>query len=482
MMRYYKTDLVLINPGNRAEIYGELSPFAAIAPPLGIGLIASFVRDRGHSVKIIDAEAENISPEATVNRVIELAPLLVGISAYTTKMDATAQILSALKKKAPHIKTIIGGSHPSALPERTLREEDVDFVCKGEGFYPVLQLLEALKASSDDYKIDGLWYVKNGQIVSTPSPPLIKNLDEEIPFVAWDLLPMEKYRAHHWHCFDDIDRRQPYVVVYTGLGCPFRCSFCSVNVVYGRPGIRYRSPENVIEEIDLLVKKYEIRNIQFVDDTFTIKRDRVLHICDLIIERGYDLNIWCYGRTDTVDPHLLRKMKEAGFKWLAYGIEAGNKKIRDGVLKGTDLSIIEEAINMTREAGIYIVGNFIFGLPGDNIQTMQETLDMAIKFDFEYANFYSLMAYPGTKLYEEAIKSGKRLPSKWYGYGQFTDETLPLSTKFLSGADVLKFRDKAFHKYYSYPKYIESIAEKFGPEVVSLNQEILRHKIYRKYA
>ncbi|MCD6578903.1 cobalamin-dependent protein [bacterium] len=486
-------DLLLVNPGARKQVYGKLgSSLSGIEPPLWCGLIAAFIREHGYSAKIIDAEAENWDPEHTAEKIVEYNPLLVGIivlgsnpsASSTPKMTATSELLTALKKKAPDIKTLLSGLHPSALPERTLTEESVDFVCQGEGFYTILELLDLLKAGEEleDYKIKGLWYIKDNEVISNGWGKLAQNLDE-LPFVAWDLLPMEKYRAHNWHCFDHIDQRKPYAVIYTSLGCPFNCTYCNIRTMYnGQPGIRFRSPKKAVEEIGFLVRNYKIKNLKIIDELFTLREDHVIRICDLIIQRGYNLNIWAYARIDTVNEKLLVKMKQAGINWLAYGIESGSKKVRDGVNKGRfGQDKIKKAVEMTKAAGIYIIGNFIFGLPDDDLETMQETLNMAKEFNFEYVNFYTTMAYPGSQLYEDALKKGIKLPETWHGYGQYSEETLPLPTKYLSAAEVLRFRDNAFKEYYKNPKYIRMIKEKFGPKVVEHIKQMLKNEIRRKF-
>ena len=150
-------------------------------------------------------------------------------------------------------RVAVGGLHPSALPKRTLEEESVDFVIEGEGPYTLAALLKTLRAEKRDYGgVPGLWYFHNGTVKNNPRAPLIRDLDRVIPVAAWDLLPMKQYRAHNWHCFDDIDHRAPYGALYTSLGCPFSCIFCCINAPFGKPGIRYRSPALVVEEMELL--------------------------------------------------------------------------------------------------------------------------------------------------------------------------------------------------------------------------------------
>jgi len=482
-------DIVLVKPGSQKQLYGELSAFnlTGIEPPLWGALLAAWLRKRGYSVALFDAEVENWDYEQTAEKITETSPMLAAIvvsgtnpSASTMNMTGAGAILAHLKKLAPKVKTLLMGLHPSALPERTLVEEEVDFVCEGEGFYTLPQLLDALKSKKKDYSIDGLWYKKDGKVISNPHASLVKDLDQ-LPMPAWDMLPMKKYRAHNWHCFDNINNRQPYAVIYTSLGCPFRCSFCCINALFGKPGIRYRSPDLVIEEIDYLVKNYNVKNIKILDEMFVLKESHVVRLCDLIIERGYDLNMWAYARVNTVNETMLRKMKQAGINWVAYGFESGSKKVLEEVSKGYNEEDLARAVKMTRQAGLYIIGNFMFGLPGDDYDSMQQTFDLAKELNCEFVNFNCTMAYPGSLLYKQAVEQGLKLPETWEGYSQYGYETLPLPTKYLSGADVLRFRDQAFQVYFKSPKYLDMITRKFGPQSARYIREMVAHRLERKY-
>lgn len=485
-----QTDIVLIKPGNQKAVYGELSSFnlTAIEPPLWGALLAAYLRDSGYSMEVFDAEIENWSYEETAQRIQEVKPLLAAVivsghnpSASTMNMTGAGKILRHLKERAPDIQTLLAGLHPSALPERTLREEEVHFLCQGEGFYTLPQLVESLKAEREDFPIPGLWYKRDGRVISNPRPPLMEDLDR-LPMPAWDLFPLAKYRAHNWHCFESIHARQPYAVIYTSLGCPFRCSFCCINSLFGKTGIRYRSPERVVEEIDYLVKNHNLKNIKILDEMFVLKESHVVRLCDLIIERGYDLNIWAYARVNTVNERMLRKMKQAGIRWLAYGFESGNKKVLQAVTKGYDLDTVGRVVQMTRDAGIYICGNYIFGLPEDDASSMQDTLDLALEINAEWANFYAAMAYPGSKLYQQAVAEGWPLPKTWEGYSPYSPETLPLPTTHLTGPEVLRFRDHAFQAYFTSPKYLEMVTQKFGPNTAQHIQKMTAHNLRRKFA
>ena len=201
-----------------------------------------------------------------------------------------------------------------------------------------------------------------------------------------------------------------------------------------------------------------------------------------IIERGYNLNIWAYARVDTVKEAMLEKLKRAGITWLAFGIEAANEHVRDDVDKGFGQDEIFRTIEKVRNTGINVIGNYIFGLPEDNLESMQATLDLAQELNCEFANFYSAMAYPGSQLYLRALEQGWPLPESWSGYSQHSVDSLPLPTKYLSAGDVLRFRDDAFQTYFNSPRYLEMITRKFGAETTAQIQVIASHKLQRRYA
>ncbi len=485
-------DIVLLKANNQKKSYQVLAKdFSGIEPPLWLAVTAAYLRDQGFSVSVIDAAAENLDTRETADKVLSMNPVLLGVvvsgtnpSASTLNMPAASEVVRELKGRGASVPTAISGLHPSALPEETLNESPTDFVVVGEGFSTYKDLLSALKAGQPldgEFDIRGLWYRREGKVVSHPRAENVQDLGA-LPMAAWDLLPMDKYRAHNWHCFDDIEKRQPYAVIYTSLGCPFTCSFCCINCLFGGPGIRYRPLDKVAEEVDYLVKTYGVRNIKVLDEIFALKKDRVEEFCDRMIALKADLNFWVYGRIDTVQEDQLAKMKKAGINWIAYGIEAGSKKVRDGVSKGRfDQEKIIRMVEKTHAAGIEIVSNFIFGLPDDDMETMQETLDLAKETNCAYANFYCAMAYPGSQLYDDAVARGIPLPQTWSGYSQFGEDTFPLATKHLTGGQVLRFRDEAFNDYYNDPRYLARIKQRFGPKTVNHIKDMCAVKLKRKY-
>lgn len=480
-------DIVLINPGDRKLTYQGLGiDLAAVEPPFWVAVLGSHLLSQGYRVEIIDSNAENISPDETADKVADIDPLLTAVivygsnpSASTPNMAVAGKICRAIRERSPS-KVCLGGLHPSALPRRTMEEENVDFVIEGEGPVTLQLLIEVLRDGRAHYaNVPGLWYREHGTILHNDRAPLIKDLDQGLPLAAWHLLPMEKYKAHNWHCFDDIDNRMPYGAVYTSLGCPYSCVFCCINAPFGKPGIRFRSPRLVVDELEILAKDYGVKNVKIVDELFVFNKKHYMAISNLIIQRGLDFNIWAYARVDTIDDKNLERMKKAGVNWLALGIETGSERVLDGANKRTSLLQIKEAVKKIQSFDIRIVGNYIFGLPDDTVETINETLALAQEVNAEWANFYCAMAYPGSRLYDMALEEKWELPSSWNGFSQLSFDTHPLPTKHISARQVLQFRDAAFVSYFENETYLHMIKNKFGQRIVDHIREMSRIKIDR---
>jgi radical SAM superfamily enzyme YgiQ (UPF0313 family) len=487
-----RLDLLLVNPGGREQIYQSLGgELTAIEPPLWARLIAGYVADRGISVEILDSEADHLGPAGVARVIAERAPLLVGMvvfghqpSASTQQMGPASEVCRAIRAIRPDQKIIILGGHVSALPERTLREEPVDFACKGEGPETVHQLVLALREDRSDAfpTIPGLVWWREGRVEINPPALLIKDLDADLHGSAWHLLPMEKYRAHNWQCFGNLGSRQPYASIYTSLGCPYKCSFCCINAPFDTNRYRMRSPSAVVREIDLLYNQYGVKTIKIIDEMFVLNDQHVTGICQELAAKLYaqELNIWAYARVDTVKPQRLSLLRSAGIRWLALGIESGSAHVRDGAEKSFADEDILEIVREIQKADINVIGNFIFGLPDDDLTTMRQTLELAKKLNCEFANFYSAMAYPGSPLYASAIAQNLLLPDAWSGFSQHSYDCTPLPTDKISADDVLRFRDDAFHEYFSNPRYLDMVGLKFGNETRRHIEEMARIRLRRR--
>lgn len=478
-------DLLLVNAPSRIGIYGALSPLAAVEPSVWAGLIARYCLVRGFAVQILDAEAEGLSIEETAARIVEMNPRLAAFCIYGHQPSASTQCMPGAIATATwlagDVPTIALGTHPSALPGRTLRDGPFDYVVQGEGPYTIATMLAnvVIPRPGTVWSIPGLW--------GNALPPFgamnnITGLDAELPSQAWELLDMKRYRAHNWHLWTG-NTNGGYASVQTSLGCQFACAFCCIQAPFGdaNPRMRYWSPENVVGQIAELVERHGITNVKIPDEMFALNRTHVKAICRGLIERGLGdrLNMWAYARVDTVkDEEMLELLRRAGFHWLGIGVESGSKHVRDGVEKGRfGNEQIIEAIGRVRNHGICVGANYIFGLPDDTRESCAETLALACELNTEWANFYCAMAYPGSALHRQitaARAAGRPAPALpedpggpgWIGYSQHAPESLPLSTDALTAQEVLDIRDDAFLTYFTRPAYLEILGAKIGEHAV----------------
>lgn len=485
-------DLMVIHPGaahgihQTSTVYGNLgSELVAVEPPLWSRLIAGYIRDKGYSVDIIDAEAERLTPEIVADSIVLAGTRLVCIAVYGHQPSASTQqmvdarkIAKAIKEANADIPIIMVGGHISALPFKTMSEEPIDFACVGEGPLTILGLLESQPLE----EIPGLAYFRQsgkfGYVQNKSAPALdLKELHGNV----WSLLPMDLYKAHNWQVFGSHSRRQPYASIYTSLNCPYRCHFCMIHSPFQSHEYRMRDPKDVVKEVAFLYSEYGVTTIKIIDEMFVLNEKHYTAICEGLIELNIpDLNIWAYARVDTVKAHTLAMFKKAGIQWLALGIESSSKYVRDGAQKRLKNDDIKSVVRSIQAAGINVIGNYIFGLPDDDMDSMKATLALAQDLNTEFANFYCAMGYPGSPLYDEAVAKKWTLPASWRGYSQHNDDCRPLDTRHVSGASVLKFRDEAFTAYFSSSSYLDMVMHKFGLETYRHVKEMTKYHLPRK--
>jgi len=470
-------DILLVNVGGTKKIvYQDLSKdFSAVDPPFWAALTAGYLRKNGFNVDILDSGGLNLDEKETAEKIIEKNPLYTGVIVYSQQANVCTPIMvgvrkvcKEIKRKDPDRKIIISGWHPSALPKRTLDDEDCDFVIEGEGFYTIKGLLQG-----DNYeKIPGLWWMENGETCNTKRPENVKNLTTELSDVAWDLLPFNRgiYRTFNWLALNDMKTRTKCASLQTSLGCPYNCSFCAIHATFSEKKIRYWKPEWALHQIDILVKEYGVKHINFNDEIFTINPKHYLPIAEGLIKRDYDLNMCAFARVDSIRPDHLPILKKAGFNWFKLGIESSSEKILKNVTKGNFTEDdVRKVVQYTKDAGISLCANFMFGLPGETYETMQETLNLATELNPEFPSFFATMPIPGSDLYLEAKEKGIKLPDDkdgpgWSGYSQQGYEFLPFSTENLTAEEVLAFRDYVFDTYFRNPRYLRDMEKKFGKE------------------
>ena len=491
-------DILFIHPNAAKKIYQDLSKdFSAIEPPIWAGMLASHCLRHGFGAEILDCEALHLDEEQSAKQIGEYNPSVACFvvygqqpSASSQNMDGAVAVAELVKAQYPQINILFVGGHISALSREVLeRHPCIDMVCQNEGVYTISNLLRTnLKDKLG--QVNGLGWRDNGRIVLNPPSPIVdkKDLPAEMPGIAWDKLPMKNYRTALWHALPNNSERQPFSALYTSLGCPMKCSFCMINIINrqeneysdGSAVFRYWDPEFIIKEFDYFAKR-GIKNIKIADELFVLNANHFMRLCELIIARGYKFNIWCYSRIDTVKENYLETLKKAGVNYLALGIESGNTKVRKDVTKGRFEDVdIRDVVKKIRNHGINVAANYIFGLPEDNIETMQTTLDLAMEMNTEMANFYSAMAYPGSPLHGIARKEGWKLPETYAGFSQHSYYTQPLPTKYLSADQVLAFRDDAWMKYHTNPRFLNLLKEKFGQTAVDETLKSTKIKLRRK--
>jgi radical SAM superfamily enzyme YgiQ (UPF0313 family) len=371
-----------------------------IRPHLGLLSLAAVLREHGHRVRLVDALALDLTPEAAARAVLRDSPQVVAFTAFSLSIAQAAEVARRVKSADPAILTVVGGPHLSALPVETLAtfaEFDVGAIGEGEDTLPAL--LDRF-GETDFSAVVGLVFRHGDQIrVTAPRAP-IRDLDA-LPFPAWDLLegfprryPLPRIRY----------RRFPVADVCTSRGCPYRCTFCDRSVF----GSRYRafSPRYVLEHIEWLRRHLAIREVMFKDDLIMADRKRMVALCEGMLGANWGLSWSCMGRADRVDRSLLELMREAGCWQISYGIETGNQAILDRVKKDLALERVEAALRLTKEAGISPRGFFILGLPGETRQTMRDTIRFATRSVLEDINVALCTPFPGTELSRTAPSCG----------------------------------------------------------------------------
>ena len=503
-------DVLFISPDSSAQAYqGLAATFSAIEPPTWALLLAQSCRAQGFGAAILDCDAEKLSLDAATQRARDLKPRLIVFVVYgqnpnsgTTSMIGATLLARQLREQLPGLPIAFVGSHTSALPREVLALPCVDIVFLNEGVYALHNLLRG-DLKDDVAKVAGIGYKRRdrqGRPVLWLNPPQSvvpqDRMDQDLPGYAWDLLPyrerpLDLYRAHFWHAGFDHGQRTPFAAIYTSLGCNFGCDFCMINIVNRTDsgeeihaadsrGMRFWSPQLIAGELEKLARM-GCQTVRISDEMFFLNRRYYEPLLQQVVERDLNLRMWAYSRVDTVRPAALELFRQAGIGWLALGIEAGSQMVRKEVSKGSFQEVnIRDICTTVRAAGINVISNYIFGFPEDTLQTMQQTLDLALELNTEMVNMYPCQALPGSPIYRQALRNGWTLPSSYEGYGFLSYECEPLATKHVSAAEVLRFRDDAFQRYFTDTNYLALVESKFGPMQRANVEEMTKIRLKRR--
>lgn len=437
--------IALINPPSPPLPLWILRVINSYSIPLGLAYLAAYARRAGHKVRIFDPEPSRTPLELMWKEVAEFGPDLVGITSVTPNF-AMAKELALEAKKRFGCLVIIGGPHANALPRSTLLGvPGLDAVVLGEGEIPLLAIAEEFDSAGkvDFNKIPGAAFLEAWKYKETPRPELISDLDS-LPAPARDLVDIKLYYPNRWFFGG-----KKSTTLLSSRGCPGQCTFCA-NICMGRR-FRPRGPENVVGEMESLVREHGLRHFKVYDDCFTANPGRAAAICDLVIGRKLNITWDIMGRVNTLlDEALIFKMKRAGCRQVVLGIETGSQRILNLMKKGTTLAMAEECCAKLRRHGVLYSNSFIIGNEGDTEETILETIAFAKKLKSDLVSFVVMIPFPGTPLFDKYFKEFDSPDTDWSNWCSLLPNRPyePRQTGGLSMGDLMRFQvlaDKRFH-------------------------------------
>jgi len=401
-----------------------------IFPPLGMMYVAAVLREHGIPVAIVDPIPKGYGFDEALRHARDFDVIIITLAA--SNAQGSYSFFSRLSGKV----RIFMGTHATALVDMILDRQYADIVIRGEPEYSVLDTVQQLSRLE---RVVGISYQRDGRVFHNPDRATIENLDA-LPFPARDLVDNTRY---HIVSFPD----KPIALVLTSRGCPFACTYCATNLFYKRKR-QVRSPENVVREVEDVVRTYGIDHIFFIDDTFTIGEQRVVHLCRLLQEKNPGIKWICLGRVDTVTAPMLEAMQRAGCREIIYGVESASPQVRAATGKDFTQEQIYSAVRMTKELGMRVSLFFMFGNPGDTLESIRETSRLARALNPHFASFNIATPDPGTPLYEE-VKD--RLPAESYA----TFDRLHTDFSLCEVPPALLHRElvRAYLLYYGRPAY-----------------------------
>lgn len=376
-------------------------------------------------------------------------PDIVGISVMTGKLGSALNIAKIIKDFDRDIPVVFGGPHPTILPEETLKNEAVDIVVRGEGEYTFLDMVKNIE-SDDLRKVLGITYKDNKKVIHNPDRPLIQNLDE-LPFPARHLLlDRDKYGPSAFRS------------LFATRGCPYNCIFCASHKIWTKR-VRYRSPENVIDEIKYVRKEFKVKNFYFEDDSFTLNSKWTNKVCDLMINEQLNINWGCETRADHVAEDLIGKMKKAGCRHINIGFESGDEEILKKIKKGITLEQIKTATNIILKNDMKLTAFFMIGFPWETKEEISKTLALIKELNIDHPTYSIATPYPGTELYEICESEGlipenvdwstffHQSPNMFFSKHLSKNETLQLIKEVeqeIHDFEIKRARQKLYSFYY----------------------------------
>jgi len=418
--------------------------------PIYLAYVVAILEKAGMEVEFIDAVVEEMSIPDFAEAAAKINPHMVVIECSTPSIEYDLSTAKGLKEKMSDVFVVLVGSHPTFFHREIMKENpQIDAICRGEFDLTVKDLAVALSNGDKLDEIRGITYRNREGVQVNQDRPLIKNLDE-LPFPARHIVKGDHYRQGTF-------TGKNCTTVVSSRGCPYRCTYCLwPRTLYGSR-FRARSAENVVAEIEQVVRDYHIDEIYFDDDSLALNRARILRICQLINQKDIRIKWIPQCRVDSMDEEVLGDMKKAGCRYIRFGVESGSQKMLDIMKKKTTLSQIRRAFELCRKVGIKTQAFFLFGVPGETLQTIAETIEFAKKLRPDSAQFAVVIPHPGTDLYEICQREGWLKYSTWEDFSACNSL---IETPELSRKDVEKARIRAYREFYFRPGYALRIALK----------------------
>ncbi len=416
-----------------------------IFPSLSLLYVAGILEQAGCEVLLLDAHAEGLTLDETVARLNRFGPDYVGYTLTTYLFFHSLEWIKAIRERVA-VPVIVGGVHLSIYPAETLGYPCIDYAVTHEAERALPDLLAALVDRRSDSErglstIRGIAYKRaDGQVVVTPKPPDVDV--DAVPFPARHLIDNSIY-------YSFISKYKNFTCFITSRGCPYKCIFCE----QGSKAFRARSPKNVADELELCVKEHGIRELDFFDSSFTIRKDRVIAICEEINRRKLDIVWAARTRVDCINDDVLAAMRSAGCSRIYYGIESGNREILQTLKKSTSLDMYRDVISRTRAHGIHTFGYFMVGNPYEDQATIRQTIRLALELDLDYAQFSKVTPMPSTEMYTLLLRETGR--DYWREHIEAgTDEDIPRPLCDMSDAEIQRWCRLAYLRFYYRPKQI----------------------------
>jgi len=412
--------------------------WTAVWTPISLATCAALLRRGGHTVRLRDCIVEDVDFSRLSHIIAAFKPRLMVFNVVTPALISDLSAARLAKAIAPSILCAAIGIHGTALPRETLElEPTLDFVIRGEPELTVAELAEG----RDPADVAGISWRRDGHIIHNPERPFAVNLDD-LPFPAWDLIRTELYRMP----FSD----ERFLLVGTGRGCPYACTFCADRTYYGNR-LRLRSPRSVGDELERNLRDFAIRDFLFWSESFTLSRRFAAAVADDILRRDLRVRWVCNSRVDHVDRELLELFRRAGCWMIGFGIEAGVQRILDSMRKGVTVEQARAAVVASHAAGLQVTGHCVLGYPGETRADILQTIRFARELDLDFAQFYCAVPFPGSELYDDARRAGWIVSDDW---SRFEQNFSVLNTPQIAAQEVMELRRLAYRQFYLRPRVV----------------------------